>query len=130
MWGPFQIQSPLYEKALAQKARLESGTVQYKVFDPGYRPDIASSCIHGVCDIDQERGPLRTWFRYGESASRSIAIFFLPWMIDPEQTHPWVGDRLGLADYPIIARDLPSKCLQKQVKDPLDRVPAVQVFPS
>jgi hypothetical protein len=130
MWGPFQIRKAFYDKALIQKARLESGTIQYKVFDPGYRPAVASSCIHGVCDIDRDRGLLWTWLRYGESAGQHIAIFFLPWMIDPEQTHPWVGDRLGLADYPIIARDLPAKCLQKQGKDSLDRVPAVQVFPS
>ena len=130
MWGPFQIRKAFYDKALVQKARLESGTIQYKVFDPGYRPAVASSCIHGLCDIDRDRGLLWTWLRYGESASQHIAIFFLPWMIGPEQTHPWVGDRLGLADYPIIARDLPAKCMQKQVNDPLDPVPAVQVFPS
>jgi len=130
MWGPFQIRKAFYDKALVQKARLESGTIQYKVFDPGYRPAVASSCIHGLCDIDRDRGLLWTWLRYGESASQHIAIFFLPWMISPEQTHPWVGDRLGLADYPIIARDLPAKCMQKQVNDPLGPVPAVQVFPS
>lgn len=107
MWGPYQIQPELFDKALVQKTRLESGAIQYKVFDVGYRHHIASSCIHGVCDIDRERGPLWTWFRYGESASRSIAFFFLPWMIDPHQNHPWVGDRLGLAKYPIIHRQLP-----------------------
>jgi hypothetical protein len=108
MWGPFQIQPALYDKALVQKARLESGTLQYKVFDPGYRPHTACSCIHGVCDIDRERGPLWTWFRYGESASRYIARYFLPWMIDPHQNHRWVSDRLGLAAYPIIHRQLPA----------------------
>jgi hypothetical protein len=113
MWGPFQIQKGLFDKALIQKARLESGAVQYKVFDPGYRHHTASSCIHGVCDIDRERGPLLTWFRYGESASRSVAAFFLPWVIDPGQTHPWVSDHLGLAGYPIINRELPSTSLNQ-----------------
>jgi hypothetical protein len=116
MWGPFRIKPGLFDKALVQKARLESGGVQYKVFDPGYRPHAASSCIHGVCDIDRERGPLWTWFRYGESASRSVAVFFLPWMIDPGQTHPWVSDRLGLPDYPIINRELPPGCLNQDQK--------------
>jgi hypothetical protein len=81
------------------------------VFDPGFRPHIASSCIHGVCDIDQERGPLWTWFRYGESASRSIAVFFLPWVINPHQNHPWVSERLGLTRYPIIYRQLSTPVL-------------------
>jgi hypothetical protein len=111
MWGPFQIQSPLYEKALAQKARLESGRIQYKVVDNGFRPQIASSCIHGVCDIDRERGPLWTWFRYGESASRCVAVFFLPWVIDPHQNHRWISDHLGLTKYPIIYRQLSAPVL-------------------
>ena len=111
MWGPFQIQKGLFDKALIQKSRLESGAVQYKVFDPGYRHHTASSCIHGVCDIDRDRGPLLTWFRYGESASRFVAVYFLPWMIEPTRTHPWVGDCLGLADYPIINRSLTPECL-------------------
>jgi hypothetical protein len=116
MWGPFQIHKGLFDKAMVQKARLESGTVSYKVFDPGFRPRIASSCIHGVCDIDREHGPLWTWFRYGESASRSVAIFFLPWMIDPARTYPWVSDRLGLADYPIINRGLAPERLEQERK--------------
>jgi hypothetical protein len=130
MWGPYQIRNAFYEKAMVQKARLESGTVQYKVFDPGYRPAIASSCIHGVCDIDQERGMLWTWLRYGESASKHIAVFFLPWMIDPQQTHPWVSDRLGLSSYPIILRELPARCLQRKMEKSLERSLAVQGFTS
>jgi hypothetical protein len=127
MWGPFQIQPALYDKALVQKARLESGTVKYKVLDAGYRPHTACSCIHGVCDIDRERGPLWTWFRYGESASRCIARYFLPWIIDPDQNHPWVGDSLGLAAYPIIHRRLPTRRLnEKKVSKPLPGKPLVQ----
>ena len=128
MWGPYQIRPGFYEKALVQKARLESGAIQYKVWDAGYRPAVASSCIHGVCDIDQEGGLLWTWLRYGESASVRIAVFFLPWMIDPERTHAWVGDRLGLADYPIINRELPVGFLQLNAKKPLARTAAVQAF--
>ena len=125
MWGPYQIRPGFYHKALVQKARLESGDIQYKVWDAGFRPTIASSCIHGVCDIDQERGLLWTWLRCGESPSRHIAIFFLPWIIDPGRTHPWVGDRLGLSDYPIIYRELSAKCLPMK---PLVPTPALQAI--
>lgn len=125
MWGPYQICPAFYHKALVQKAHLESGVIQYKVWDAGFRPTIASSCIHGVCDIDQERGLLWTWLRCGESASQHIATFFLRWMIDPEQTHPWVGDRLGLAGYPIINRELPARCLQMSTKRSLPAAAAV-----
>jgi hypothetical protein len=130
MWGPYQIRKAFYDKALAQKARLESGTIQYKVVDNGYRPTIASSCIHGVSDIDRERGLLWTWLRYGESASQHVAVFFLPWMIEPQQTHTWISDRLGLGNYPIILRELPASCLPKQQEKSLERSLAVQVFPS
>jgi hypothetical protein len=126
MWGPYQIRPAFYHKALVQKARLESGVIQYKVWDAGFRPTLALSCIHGVCDIDQERGLLWTWLRCGESASRQVAAFFLPWMIDPEQTHAWVGDRLGLSEYPIINRELPARCLQTSAKKPLPATAAVQ----
>ena len=74
---------------------------------------------------DQERGLLWTWLRCGESASRHIAVFFLPWIIDPGQTHPWVGDRLGLSDYPIIYRELSAKCLPMK---PLVPTPALQAI--
>jgi hypothetical protein len=115
MWGPYQIKAELYDKALMQKARLESGAIQYKVVDVGYRHHSASSCIHGVCDIDRDRGPHLTWFRYGESASRSVAFFFLPWLIDPHQNHHWVSERLGLAKYPIIHRQLPIGYLDQEM---------------
>jgi hypothetical protein len=111
MWGPFEIKPAFYAKALVQKARLESGAIQYKVFDPGYRPHIACSCIHGLCDVDQDRGPLWTWFRYGESASQSIAVYFLPWVIDAHQDHQWLTNRLDLAKYRIIYRQLPATTL-------------------
>ena len=119
MWGPFEIKRGLYDKALAQKARLESGLMQYKVLDTGFRPHVACSCIHGVCDIDQDRGRLWTWFRYGESASRRIAVFFLPWIIDPHQNYPWISVHLGLNQYPIIHRQLPIGALRsREISEP------------
>ena len=62
----------------------------------------------GSTEDHGDHGPLWTWFRYGESASRSIAVYFLPWVIDPHQDHRWMMDRLDLAKYPIIHRQLPA----------------------
>ncbi len=107
MWGPFRIERTLYERALAQARRLEGGAVRYKAVDTGYPTRRVSNCIHALSDLAEEEPRLRVgtpWF--GEVASYLIALQFERWIIDPEQTHPWVAEALGLGGYPIIPRDL------------------------
>jgi hypothetical protein len=103
-WGPFQIRKELYDRAVAQVARLKGGSVGYKTFDLGVRPASACNCVHALSDIDQDNGLLETGLHYGAEASYLVAHSLRRWMIEPEVTHEWVYDRLGLRDQPITPR--------------------------
>jgi hypothetical protein len=105
-WGPYEIEKELYDRALKQKARLESGAILFKCIDENFRPATASNCIHAVSDVDMDQGALHVGPNWGDNASRIVAGHLKRWMINPEKTHPWVIDRLGLTDYPMTARTL------------------------
>jgi hypothetical protein len=105
LWGPYRIRQELYDRALVQIARLESGVVRYKAVDAFYRTSNASNCIHALSDLADDRGRLRISSPgFGEVASFYITRRYEPWIIDPEQAHPWVGDLLGLEQHAIIPR--------------------------
>jgi hypothetical protein len=73
MWGPFVVSKLLYDRAAAQVARLQGGTVRYRAID-GNQDLTIDDCIHAVADIDPVFGrnhyPL---IRIGVPASRFIA---------------------------------------------------------
>jgi hypothetical protein len=96
MWGPYQIDKDLYDRALKQEARLNSGLVLYKAVDRRFRPGAASNCIHAVADLDMDNGLLHSGQGRGDAASRQVAQHLNRWIISPEQTHTWVASRLGL----------------------------------
>jgi hypothetical protein len=105
LWGPYQIEPELYALALNQIALLESGEVLYKANDIGRRSDRVSNCINAVGSVVDGHGlrvPRPVW---GETASYAVLRRYLPWVIDPDRVHPWVGAALGLNAYPIIYRD-------------------------
>ena len=106
MWGPFAIEEELYDRALAQKARLESRSIQYKAVDEKFRPEEASNCIHAVSDIDRDQGLLHVGRNWGEPASQLVVNHLKRWIINPRQTHQWVRDQIGLQDYPLTVRAL------------------------
>ena len=106
MWGPYQIDKELYERAIKQEARLNSGQVLYKALDRRFRPETASNCIHAVADLDTDHGLLHSGQGRGDAASRQVAQHLNRWIINPEQTHTWVASRLGLNDEPVNQRDL------------------------
>jgi hypothetical protein len=95
MWGPYQIDKELYNRAIKQEARLNSGMVLYKAIDRRFRPGTASNCIHAVSDLDIDHGLLHSGQGRGDRASQQVAQHLKRWMIDPEQTHDWVASRLG-----------------------------------
>jgi hypothetical protein len=102
-WGPFQVQRELYERALGQIARLESGAVAYKVLDSLGRPCSASNCIHAVSDMDADRGLLVTGLASGAQASLLVVQHFRRWMVNQHLSHEWIADRLGLCGL-VVAR--------------------------
>jgi hypothetical protein len=107
MWGPYQICLELYQRAMAQKNRLESGCVSYKAVDTGWPSRRVSNCIHAVSDIDQTRPALRIASPgWGEPASYYVTLHLLPWIVNPCQVHEWVVDALGLRTCCIRRRDL------------------------
>jgi hypothetical protein len=106
MWGPYRIKKDLYDRAVQQEARLNKGAVEYKAFDAKFRPRTAVNCIHAVSDIDADDGLLQTGRECGESASQLVARHLKRWIIDPDKTHAWVSERLGLGDYRITTRGL------------------------
>ena len=100
MWGPYQIKKELYDRAVEQEARLNSGLVLYKALDRRFRPGTASNCIHAVADLDIDNGLLHSGQGRGDAASRQVAWHLHRWIINSEQTHTWVASRLGLNSEP------------------------------
>jgi hypothetical protein len=105
LWGPYQIRKELYDRALAQIARLESGVIRYKAVDALYRTSDASNCIHALSDVVDDQRRLRiTSPGFGEVASYYVTRRFEPWLIYPGQVYPWVGVCLGLDRHAIFQR--------------------------
>ena len=106
VWGPYQAEKELYDRAIEQIAWLEEGKVHYKAVDSGYPTWLASNCIHAVADINREALRLRVFSPgFGEVASYAVARRLTKWLIDPNTTHDWVLDMLDLRCYPLIRRD-------------------------
>jgi hypothetical protein len=104
LWGPYQIDRDLYQRALAQVRLLESGQVRYKLNDVGYPTDCVSNCIHAISSLREGHRLHVLIPAWGETASYYLQRELMPWVIDPCRTHPWVASALGLGGYPIIYR--------------------------
>jgi hypothetical protein len=96
-WGAYRIQQELYDRAVAQEARLMRGEIQYKVLDGDLRPHTASNCIHVISDLDTTDGLLNTGLARGNSASQMVVDHLRRWIVEPDRVHPWVGELLGLS---------------------------------
>jgi hypothetical protein len=96
MWGPFAIKKELYDRAVRQESRLNKGAIGYKALDLRFRPNDASNCIHAVSDIDTDAGLMETGTAHGDEASFMVLQHLGRWIIDPDQTHEWVSQRLEL----------------------------------
>lgn len=96
LWGPYAVEKELYDRATRQVERLHAGQVQYKAIDFGFRPELATNCFHAISDLDTDFGLLRTGAAFGASASALVAQHLQRWVIEPDATHPWLLDRLGL----------------------------------
>ena len=106
MWGPYEIQKELYDRAVKQEARLSAGDLLYKAVDTRFRPGVAVNCIHAVSDIDTDRGLLYLGPVAGDAASFEVVKHLKRWIINPERTYPRIRSQLGLDRYPIVVRNL------------------------
>jgi hypothetical protein len=104
MWGPFQIEKELYDRAVARIAFLQSGGLAYKLLDHRFRPCEAVDCIHALSDIDQDRGLLETGTACGDRASYLVLLHLKHWIIDPCQTQDWILDHVCLGNCRITRR--------------------------
>ncbi len=105
LWGPYQIDPDLYNRALQQIQLLQSGQVRYKAVDTGWSTDRVSNCIHAVSSIAEGHRLRVLSPGWGETASFAVLRRFQPWIIDQDRKHPWVASALQLDGYPIIYRD-------------------------
>ena len=109
VWGPYEIDAPFYQRAVAQKARLESGRVLYRAVDPLIRGEGISDCIHAVSDIDSGRPrlayPVTPFF--GDAAGRRIAhtLQRSGEARPPREELRWLEPAIGMAGYPLVRRE-------------------------
>jgi hypothetical protein len=106
LWGPYQIERELFDRALAQARLLESGRVCYRVIDSGCPTDVVTNCVHAVTSVAVGYRPRLLSPGHGDTASFVAALRFRPWIIDCRQTHEWVACRLGLGAWPLVRRQL------------------------
>jgi hypothetical protein len=104
MWGPYEIQPELYERAVRQVARLNEGGLGYKLLDRAFRPYEGSNCIHAVCDLDTANGLTSTGTICGQAAAGVVVRHLARWIIERDQLHDWLIDRLDLGAYPMERR--------------------------
>lgn len=104
--GPFEITREIYERAVKQKQRLESGAVAYKVIDRRFRTGAALNCIHAVSDIIPG-SLLMSGTARGESATDMVAQHFRPHLPDPGRTHSWAVGHLDLNGERIVVQNEP-----------------------
>jgi hypothetical protein len=129
LWGPYEIPSGLYRKALIQKKFLESGAIGYQCIDTigEARDGSGSNCIHAISDSDsmfnRQAYPLAF---FGDSASLHILrqLAERGAVPDPYTTHDWVIAALKLEKYDIVRREYSPPLLT----GPL-RLPVIQASP-
>jgi hypothetical protein len=102
MWGPYRVGPELAEAFRARIATLES-SFQYKgacLFSP---LDVCD-CARAVEEMVEPHRRYIGVFGYGAAAASFIVRKFSPWLIEPEQPHPWVGTLIGLDEFPLVRR--------------------------
>jgi hypothetical protein len=110
LWGPYRIDPEVYGLAVRQADYLESGEVLYKSIDAFHRSCRVSNCIHAVSTVVEGSRVIVLSPGWGEVASYAVLERFMPYVIEPDQVHPWVGSALGLDAYPLIYRDNERPC--------------------
>ncbi len=106
LWGPFQIQAPLYNRSVAVYNEVASGRAQYRAIS-ALRDLYITDCIHVVAAVDPVFGrghyPL---IRIGQPASRYMARQVMMRSLEKgvdqaANDNSWLIPALGLIRYPI-----------------------------
>lgn len=108
-WGPYQVTEDLWHRAVAQKSRLDGGSILYRAADD-FADDSINNCLHAVGGVIREPGERRYVYvfpaNWGESGSFWMALLLRPWYVEPCRTHPGVMCRLGLDPAAYTINDL------------------------
>ena len=108
LWGPYElnptIAEEVYEKAIKQIARLNSGCILYKAIDPDSGPNAGRiiDCIHAVSDLDGLSRRLRynEFQNFGWDGGLVIVRSLVNAnRLDPNLRHEWIAAALGVNHY-------------------------------
>lgn len=102
MWGPYRVQTEFADTFRARVNTVES-RFQYRGACLT-SPLTVCDCARSVEEMIEPRRRYIGFFGYGAAAGSYIVKKFHSYLIDPEQTHPWVGSAIGLDSYTIRAR--------------------------
>lgn len=104
-WGPYEIDKQIYDRALEQFERLQQGRLLYRMADLRlrHRPHLANNCYHSITDIAPKE-LIMTGAKSGEEMGPIMVEHFRPWLINPQETHDWIVDMLGLRQFQVTFR--------------------------
>jgi hypothetical protein len=99
-WGPYEMTGGAYRHALARKAQLESGEMEYKAIDviPG-QSRTSTNCMHAAAEIDRQARRVGQYnVKYGEFATRQVIRHYVKqgYLCNPCSPHEDVWQALGL----------------------------------
>lgn len=104
--GPYEISKDLYEAALRQLRRLESGRVAYKAADLRQRwRGYAFNCYYAVTDA-APREMINLGRSWGHTTCVPMLEHYGPWLMNAAKTHDEIIDRVGLRDRAVKFRRL------------------------
>jgi sugar phosphate isomerase/epimerase len=96
MFGPYQISKNLYNMALVQIDKLESGSIKYICLDRFHRNKNICNCIHALSDLDSTQATLETGIAHGGGGSDMVVNHFSKHIIKSNENMSWIIDELGI----------------------------------
>jgi hypothetical protein len=109
MWGPFETAAGFYWEAARYKQLLDSGAIQYRVFDgPGNRADV-DNCVHAITGanraLESASDPI-LWYGARAAGRVAHAMAKIGMVAEPTVTHDWLIAALGIDHYRIDRKRL------------------------
>jgi hypothetical protein len=77
-WGPYEMTPRAYGLALARKAELESGVIDYKAIDVFTIANRSANCMHAAAEIDPQAKRIGEYnIKYGDDATRQVIRYYV-----------------------------------------------------
>lgn len=108
-FGPYEITADRYAQAMAQKALLESGAIQYHSLGLlGRRSDVLH-CIDGVTRTDplwESKASPSWWYGEAGTCQATRAAVRSGFILNAAVTHPWLLHEINSTGYKLTVREL------------------------